>query len=99
MTIKVQGTPASKIERAPASTPASKIERTPASTPAGQRSKEEKIMVTVRLRPLNKKEQSAKDNVAWECIDDHTIVYKPMPHERSPQPTSFFAFGNEIIQS
>ncbi|XP_019167258.1 PREDICTED: kinesin-like protein NACK1 [Ipomoea nil] len=92
MTIKVPGTPASRIERTPANTPASKIERTPASTPGGQRSKEDKIMVTVRLRPLNKKEQSAKDNVAWECIDEHSIVYKPMPHERSPQPTSFFTF-------
>ncbi|KAK2988576.1 hypothetical protein RJ640_001510 [Escallonia rubra] len=70
-------------------TPASKIERTPVSTPGGTRVKEEKIVVTVRLRPLNKREQSAKDQVAWECIEDHTIVYKPLPQERITQPASF----------
>ena len=73
-------------------TPASKIDRTPVSTPGGPRSREEKIVVTVRLRPLNKREQLAKDQVAWDCIDDHTIVYKPPPQERSAQPASF-SFG------
>ncbi|KAL3512225.1 hypothetical protein ACH5RR_024942 [Cinchona calisaya] len=71
-------------------TPASKVDRTPASTPGGgQRAKEEKIVVTVRLRPLNKREQSAKDHVAWQCVDDHTIMYKPAPHDRAAQPASF----------
>lgn len=74
-------------------TPVSKIDRTPASTPGGSKSREEKIVVTVRLRPLNKREQSAKDQVAWECIDEHTIVYKPSSHERVAQPSSF-TFGN-----
>ncbi|OVA13840.1 Kinesin [Macleaya cordata] len=71
------------------STPASKIERTLASTPGGSKVKEEKIVVTVRLRPLNKREQSLKDQVAWECIDDQTIIYKPPPQERSVVPTSY----------
>ncbi|CAK9149068.1 unnamed protein product [Ilex paraguariensis] len=71
------------------STPALKIDRTPVSTPGGPRAKEEKIVVTVRLRPLNKREQSAKDHVAWDCIDDHTIVYKPQPPERAAQSASF----------
>ncbi|KAL6999187.1 Kinesin-like protein nack1 [Sarracenia purpurea var. burkii] len=71
------------------STPSSKIERTPVSTPGGPKSREEKIVVTVRLRPLNKREQLAKDQIAWECIDDHTIVHKPQPHERVTQPASF----------
>ncbi|KAL7589817.1 hypothetical protein Lser_V15G40798 [Lactuca serriola] len=71
-------------------TPISKIEKTPIQTPGGSRVREEKIVVTVRLRPLNKREQLAKDNVSWECIDDHSIVYKPqLPHERVPQPSSF----------
>ncbi|KAJ6860607.1 hypothetical protein NC651_036869 [Populus alba x Populus x berolinensis] len=47
-------------------TPASKIDRTPATTPGGPKAKEEKIVVTVRLRPLNKKEQLAKDQNAWD---------------------------------
>ncbi|GJT65732.1 kinesin-like protein NACK1 [Tanacetum coccineum] len=66
-------------------TPNTKIERTPISTPGGSRVREEKIVVTVRLRPLNKREQLAKDNVSWECIDDHSIVYKPFPNERAAQ--------------
>ncbi|KVI04452.1 Kinesin, motor domain-containing protein [Cynara cardunculus var. scolymus] len=70
-------------------TPASKIERTPISTPGGSRVREEKIVVTVRVRPLNKREQLAKDTVSWECIDDHSIVYKPLPQERVAQPASF----------
>lgn len=70
-------------------TPSSKIERTPVSTPGGPRAKEEKIVVTVRLRPLSKREQLAKDQVAWECIDDHTIVSKPLPQERSVQSAPF----------
>lgn len=74
-------------------TPISKIEKTPIQTPGGSRVREEKIVVTVRLRPLNKREQLAKDNVSWECIDDHSIVYKPqLPLERVPQPSSF-TFG------
>lgn len=74
-------------------TPASKIERTPATTPSGQRAREEKIVVTVRLRPLNKRELAAKDHAAWECIDDQTIIYRPLPQERAAQPASF-TFGN-----
>ncbi|ONI09213.1 hypothetical protein PRUPE_5G224200 [Prunus persica] len=89
MTVKTPGTPASKIDRTPVSTPTSKIDRTPVSTPGGPRAKEEKIVVTVRLRPLSKREQLAKDQVAWECIDDTTIVYKPPPQERSAQPAPF----------
>lgn len=76
-------------------TPASKIERTPVSTPGGSKVREEKIVVTVRLRPLNKREQLAKDQVAWECIDEHTIVQKPPTQERATQPASF-TFGNEL---
>ncbi|QCD92218.1 centromeric protein E [Vigna unguiculata] len=77
MTLKTPGTPVSKIDR------------TPVSTPGGSRAKEEKIVVTVRLRPLNKREQLAKDQVAWDCINDYTIVYKPPSHERAVQPMSF----------
>ncbi|KAH0866039.1 hypothetical protein HID58_083250 [Brassica napus] len=73
-------------------TPVSKTDRTQAVTPGGSssRSREEKIVVTVRLRPLNKKELLAKDQVAWQCVDSHTIVSKPQAHhERSHQQSSF----------
>lgn len=82
MTVRTPGTPCSKIDRTPTTTPG-----------GGPRVKEEKIVVTVRVRPLNKKEQLAKDQVAWDCVDEHTIVHKPAPHERVPQPASF-TFGN-----
>ncbi|KAL0442040.1 UNVERIFIED_CONTAM: Kinesin-like protein NACK1 [Sesamum radiatum] len=55
------------------------MDRTPVATPGGHRAKEEKIVVTVRLRPLNKREQLSKDQMAWECTDDNTIIYKPNP--------------------
>ncbi|KAL8124113.1 kinesin-like protein NACK1 [Apium graveolens] len=70
-------------------TPVSKIDRTPASTPGGSKHREDKIVVTVRLRPLNRREESTKDQVAWECIDEHTIVYQPSYHERVAQSSSF----------
>ncbi|KAL0926639.1 hypothetical protein M5K25_002877 [Dendrobium thyrsiflorum] len=71
------------------STPASKIEKTPVSTPGGSRARKEKILVTVRLRPLSKKEQSLKDQVAWECIDDNTIVLNPLSHDRSSSSVQY----------
>ena len=66
-----------------------------AVTPGGNtnRAREEKIVVTVRLRPLSKREQSSKDQIAWECSDDHTVVYNPTPQERAAIPASF-SFGN-----
>ncbi|XP_072966332.1 kinesin-like protein KIN-7A [Typha angustifolia] len=70
-------------------TPATKIERTPMSTPGGTRAKEEKIFVTVRVRPLSKKEQALKDQVAWECVEDHTILYKASSQDRSNLPASY----------
>ncbi|XP_039144180.1 kinesin-like protein KIN-7A [Dioscorea cayenensis subsp. rotundata] len=77
-------------------TPASKIERTPMSTPGGPRAKEEKIFVTVRVRPLSKKEQALKDQVAWDCVDDNTIVFKAPSQDRlssSPFYTFDKVFG------
>ncbi|KAH6797227.1 ATP binding microtubule motor family protein [Perilla frutescens var. hirtella] len=81
MTIRTPGTPASKVDKTQAATPG--------GTPGGNRVREEKIVVTVRLRPLSKREQVSKDQIAWECTDDHTIVYSPSPHERVTLPASF----------
>ena len=56
---------------------------------------EEKLFVSVRLRPLNEKEIARRDASDWECINDNTIVFKnsnlPMP-ERSMYPTAY-TFG------
>ncbi|KAH9290855.1 hypothetical protein KI387_034972, partial [Taxus chinensis] len=69
------------VDRTPG-TPATKIERTPTSTPGRSHSKvkEEKIFVTVRVRPLNRKELAHKDESAWHCKNDHTITFKHGSH-------------------
>ncbi|PNX59475.1 centromere-associated protein e-like, partial [Trifolium pratense] len=56
-------------------TPSSKVHRNLASTPGGSKIREEKIRVTVRMRPLNRKEQSMYDLIAWDCLDEQTIVF------------------------
>ncbi|CAM0876335.1 unnamed protein product [Alopecurus aequalis] len=73
----------------PPGTPTSKIERASTLTPGGSsRSKEEKIFVTVRVRPLSKKELAVKDQTGWECADSQTIIYKGPPQDRAA-PTSY----------
>ncbi|KAE8677131.1 Kinesin-like protein NACK1 [Hibiscus syriacus] len=71
-------------------TPLCKIQRTPATTPGGgTKVREEKILVTVRMRPLNQREQAMYDLIAWDCVDDHTIVFKNLNHERAANQYSF----------
>ncbi|KAF8011065.1 hypothetical protein BT93_J1626 [Corymbia citriodora subsp. variegata] len=52
---------------------------------------EEKIFVSVRLRPLNQKEISRNDVSDWECIDDNTIIYRSnlSVSERSMYPAAY----------
>lgn len=71
-------------------TPLSKIQRTPCSTPGGgPRVREEKILVTVRVRPLSRREQSLYDLIAWECVDEHSIVFTSPNQERAPTSYTF----------
>lgn len=70
-------------------TPLSKIQRTPASTPGGPKVREEKILVTVRMRPLSRREQAMYDLLAWDCLDSHMIVFKSPSHERPINPYTF----------
>ncbi|KAG8373249.1 hypothetical protein BUALT_Bualt11G0004300 [Buddleja alternifolia] len=56
------------------------------------RCNEERIYVSVRLRPLNSKEISRNDVSDWECINDKTIVFKNvgiLASERSMYPTAY----------
>ncbi|XP_068641151.1 kinesin-like protein NACK1 [Aristolochia californica] len=75
--------------RTPNSTPAKIDSRTPVTTPGGPRVKEEKIFVTVRVRPLSKKELASKDQMAWECVDGHTIMFKSSSQERTNLPACY----------
>lgn len=64
------------------------------------RDNEEKIFVSVRLRPLNEKEFSNNDVSDWECISDDTIVCKNanfLPSGNSMHSNAY-TFGNNIKQ-
>ncbi|TKY70458.1 Kinesin protein NACK1 [Spatholobus suberectus] len=52
---------------------------------------EERILVSVRLRPLNEKELARKDVSDWECINDTTIIYRSnlSASDRSLYPTAY----------
>ncbi|KAL7255725.1 hypothetical protein ACSBR1_009782 [Camellia fascicularis] len=54
--------------------------------------REERILVSVRLRPLNEKEIARNDVSDWECVNQNTIIFKnnnlPVP-ERSMYPTAY----------
>ncbi|CAJ1942409.1 unnamed protein product [Sphenostylis stenocarpa] len=52
---------------------------------------EERIIVSVRVRPLNEKERARNDLSEWECINDTTIMYRSnlSATERSLYPTTY----------
>ncbi|MED6181353.1 hypothetical protein PIB30_018686 [Stylosanthes scabra] len=53
--------------------------------------REERILVSVRLRPLNDKERARNDVSEWECINDTTVIYRSnlSPSDRSLYPTAY----------
>ncbi|KAI3930600.1 hypothetical protein MKX01_037046 [Papaver californicum] len=50
---------------------------------------EERILVSVRLRPLNEKEIGRNDVSDWECISDNTVVFRSNLPEKSMFPTAY----------
>ncbi|XP_068343187.1 kinesin-like protein KIN-7F [Pyrus communis] len=60
----------------------------PMQEPAGHG---ERILVSVRLRPLVEKETARNDVSDWECINDTTIIYRNnlSVSERSMYPTAY----------
>lgn len=59
---------------------------------------EERIRVSVRVRPLNDKELAKNDLSEWECINDTTIMYRSnlSATDRSLYPTNY-AFGTNSL--
>ena len=56
-------------------TPAKKIRSSPTTTPRKQlQLQEDKILVTVRVRPLTPRELASYDLIAWDSPDDNTLV-------------------------
>ncbi|WVZ91783.1 hypothetical protein U9M48_037909 [Paspalum notatum var. saurae] len=49
--------------------------------------KEERIMVSVRLRPLNDRE--AGDSSDWECVSPTTVMFRSTVPERAMFPTAY----------
>ncbi|PKI45703.1 hypothetical protein CRG98_034019 [Punica granatum] len=49
----------------------------------------EKILVSVRLRPLNDKERSRNDVSDWECINNSTIIFRSSIPERAMFPSAY----------
>ncbi|KAF9587981.1 hypothetical protein IFM89_006860 [Coptis chinensis] len=52
-------------------------------------SPQEKILVTVRLRPLNDRETARNDVSDWECINDNAVIYRNTLGERYNYPTAY----------
>jgi len=61
---------------------------------------DERILVSVRLRPLNEKELARNDLSDWECINDTTIIYRSnlSASDRSLYPTAY-SFGKNLLSS
>ncbi|KAH7659607.1 Plus-end-directed kinesin ATPase protein [Dioscorea alata] len=58
----------------------------------------ERILVSVRLRPLNEKEIARNDLCDWECINDTSIIFRNSLRERSGFPIAYTfdrVFGGE----
>ncbi|CAH2078101.1 unnamed protein product, partial [Thlaspi arvense] len=56
---------------------------------------EEKILVSVRVRPLNQKEKTSHDRCEWECINDTTIICNSLNLPDKPSYTFDKVFGFE----
>ncbi|OMO75535.1 hypothetical protein COLO4_26044 [Corchorus olitorius] len=52
-------------------------------------SREERILVLVRLRPLSDKEIVANEVADWECINESTILYRNTLREGSTFPSAY----------
>ncbi|XP_031476165.1 kinesin-like protein KIN-7F [Nymphaea colorata] len=50
---------------------------------------QERILVSVRVRPLNEKEIARNDPSDWECINDNTILCRNNLPERALFPTAY----------
>ena len=65
---------------------------------SGSDGREEKILVSVRLRPLNDKEIQSNDFSDWETINHTTILFKNCLAERSVYPNAY-TFGKQFASN
>lgn len=57
--------------------------------------KDERILVSVRIRPMSSKETERHDLIDWECINNDTIIFKGTLPDRSLYPGAY-TFGELI---
>ncbi|XP_057975848.1 kinesin-like protein KIN-7F [Malania oleifera] len=55
----------------------------------GSSGHEEKIFVSVRIRPLSEKEIAKNDVSDWDCINNNTVMFKNSLPERSMLPNAY----------
>ncbi|KAK4744771.1 hypothetical protein SAY87_011083 [Trapa incisa] len=68
-----------------------------------QNGQKEKILVSVRLRPLSDKEKSRSEISDWECINNNTVIFKSTIPERAMFPAAYtfdrvFGYDNTTEQ-
>lgn len=57
---------------------------------------EERIFVSIRVRPLNERERARHDVSDWECISTNTIKFKNNGHaEQRPLSMDTYTFGEK----
>ncbi|KAG5072004.1 hypothetical protein JHK86_007215 [Glycine max] len=77
---------AMKEHRPPQQCHCLRYKKNPSSTLGGKNVWEKKIRVMVQTRPLNRKEQAMHDLIVWDCLDEHTIVFKNPNQEKPATP-------------
>jgi centromeric protein E len=58
---------------------------------------EERILVSVRLRPVNAREAERGDGSDWECAGPTTLMFRGNIPERAMFPTSY-TYGEKCMQ-
>lgn len=58
--------------------------------------REERILVSVRVRPLNEKEISRNDVSEWECINDNTVICRNALSVAERSYPSAYTFGESM---
>ncbi|XP_073001450.1 kinesin-like protein KIN-7F isoform X1 [Typha latifolia] len=66
-----------------------RVESAEAVPGGGVGGKAEKILVSVRLRPLSEREIARGDPADWECINDTTVIFRNSFPERSMLPIAY----------
>ena len=59
---------------------------------SGRGGQEEKIFVTVRVRPMSARELAHGETSVWRCQDEQTLLYTEPAVDRSPYP-AYYHFG------